>query len=80
MTAIRNEAIGYINELPEEKLVSALEYLKRLCEKEHPLQVKSKEELYSRIDAGLDDLKNCRGEPFEDTIRDLRQRIARHEV
>ena len=75
MTAIINEAIGYLNQLPEAELINATEYLKRLTEKKHPLEITSKEELYKKIEAGLDDMKNGRSKPFDEVMLELRQNI-----
>jgi len=60
MVAIREKAIGYINELPEESLVNVISYLRFLVEQKHPLEVTSKEELYRRIDEGLEDARQGR--------------------
>ncbi|MCL1884952.1 MAG: hypothetical protein FWF81_14495 [Defluviitaleaceae bacterium] len=80
MTAVRNEAIGYINEMPEEKLTSALDFLRGLCEKKHPLEITSEEEFYNKLEEGLDDMRNGRGVPIEDAMRDLRQRVESYGV
>lgn len=80
MLAIRSEAIGYINEMSEEKLTSALEFLRGLCDKNHPLEITSKEELFKKLEVGLDDMKHGRGEPFEDTIRGLRNMVVQYDV
>ena len=76
MTAIRNEAIGYINELSEEKLMGAIDYLRNLCEKKHPFEITSKEDLYSKIDEGLEDVQQGRVRPFKEAMTDMRKRIA----
>lgn len=80
MIDIRSEIMGYINEIPEERLPSALDYLRFLCETKNPLEITSKKELYRKIDEGLDDLEHGRDEPFEDTMRDLRQMVVGYEV
>ena len=80
MTTIRSRAIEFIHEIPEEKLTSLLDYMQFLCEKKHPLEITSKEQLYRHLDEGMDDLKNGRYEPFEDTMRDIRQMIAQYDV
>ena len=80
IATLREEAIGYINDLPEDKLVGLLDYMQFLCEKSHPFVVNSLEELYAAIDEGLEDLKHGRHEPFEDTMRDLRKIIADYEL
>ncbi|MCL2198658.1 MAG: hypothetical protein FWB80_07025 [Defluviitaleaceae bacterium] len=79
-TAIRNEVISYINELPEDKLSSALDYVRSLREKKHPWEATCIEDVYRSIEEGLDDLENGRCEPFEDTMRDLRKMVATYEV
>ena len=71
MTAIMNEAIGYLNQLPEAELINVTEYLKRLSEKKHSLEITSKEELYRKIDKGLDDIKNGRSRPFGEAMDDI---------
>jgi len=79
MTAIRDRAIGYINELPEEKLHSLIEIIHYLKEEKHPLEISSKEELYKKLDKGLSDIKNGRVRPFDDVMDEimdsLQQRI-----
>jgi hypothetical protein len=82
MTAatIRTNLIEYVNELPEEKLPSLLDYVRFLCEKRNPAEVTTLEEVYQRIDEGLDDLAHNRSEPFEDTMRDLREMVAQYEL
>ena len=50
MLAIREMAIEYLNEVPEEKLPGVIDYLRFVCEPKNPLEVTSKEELYKRID------------------------------
>jgi predicted transcriptional regulator len=76
MMTIRNEAIGYINELPEERLESAITYLRNLCEKKHPLEVSSAEELHAKIEEGLEDVRQGRTRPFKEAMADIRKRIA----
>jgi len=80
MLAVREKAIEYINEIPEERLVSALDYLRFLCEPKHPLGVQSKEELYSRIDEGLDDIQNGKVQPFDEAMQEIRQDLVRYGV
>jgi len=57
MLAVKEMAIRYINEMPEERLESALDYLQLLCEKEPPFAVNSKDDLYKKIDEGLEDMR-----------------------
>ncbi|MCL2362349.1 MAG: hypothetical protein FWC73_11130 [Defluviitaleaceae bacterium] len=71
MVAIRNKAIEYINELPEERLVSALNYLRFLGEQTHPLEITSKEVLYRKIDNGLEDVAHGRVRPFDDVMEEI---------
>jgi len=79
MVAIREKAIGYINEMPEERLAGVVSYLQFLVAQKHPLEITSKEELYREIDKGLDDIEHGRVRPFEDAMDDildsLRQRM-----
>jgi len=79
-TAIRTEVIGYINELSEDKLSSALDYVLFLREKKHPWEATCIEDVYRNIEEGLDDLKHGRCEPFEDTMRDLRKMVSSYEL
>ena len=80
MTAIRSKAIGYINELPEERLASALDYLQYLSEQKHPLQISGREELYRFVNEGLDDINNNRVEPLEDVMREVHELINQYDV
>ncbi|MCL1884141.1 MAG: hypothetical protein FWF81_10380 [Defluviitaleaceae bacterium] len=79
-TTIRNEAIGYINELPEDKLDVVVNYLRNIRAKKNPLEVTTKEELYRRLEEGLDDIENGRVYPFEDVMREMRDLIKQYEV
>ncbi|MCL1884132.1 MAG: DUF2281 domain-containing protein [Defluviitaleaceae bacterium] len=73
ITVIRDEVIGYINELPEEKLSSLLDYARFLRKKNHSWEATCIEDVYRNIEEGLDDLKHGRCEPFEDTMRDFKK-------
>jgi len=79
MTAIKNEAIGYINELPEEKLIAVINFLRNLQTAKHPLEISCKKELYKKLDKGLEDVENGRARPFDDVMdeimHDLQKRI-----
>jgi hypothetical protein len=65
MVAIRNKKTEYINEIPEEK---------------HPLEISSMEELYNRMDEGLDDVANGRGKPLAEAMKDIRKELAQYGV
>ena len=80
MTAIRNKAIEFIHEIPEERLASLLDYMQFLCEKKHPLEITSKEELYRHLDEGMDDIKNGRVYPLEDVMREVHVLIDQYDV
>ena len=75
-TTIRNEVIGYINELPEDKLYSALDYIQFLREKEYPVGISSEEELFNEIEKGLEDVRRGRVRPFKEAMADIRKRAA----
>jgi hypothetical protein len=79
MTAIKDEAIGYINAMPEEKMISAISFLRKLQGAKHPLEITSKKELYKKLDKGMDDIKNGRVYPFDEVMDeimdDLQKRI-----
>lgn len=80
MTAIRDRAIGYINEMPEEKVHSLIEIIHYLAEEKHPLEISSMEELYKRLDEGLDDVANGRGKPLAEAMKDIRKELAQYGV
>jgi len=80
MLAVREKAIEYINEIPEDRLASALDYLRFLCEPKNPLEVSSLEELYNRIDEGLEDIQRGRVQPFNEAIQEIRQELAQYGV
>ena len=46
----------------------------------HPLEVSSKEELYKRLNEGLDDVANGRGKPLEEAMKDIRKELAQYGV
>jgi hypothetical protein len=76
MTAIKDRAIGYINEMPEEKVHSLIEIIHYLAEEKHPLEISSIEELYKRLDEGLDDVANGRGKPLAEAMKDIREKLT----
>jgi len=76
MTAMKSEAIGYINELSEEKMISVLNFLRSIRMAKHPLEVSSKEELYRKLNEGLDDIENGLVQPFEEAMQDIRKELA----
>ena len=80
MTAIRSRAIEFIHEIPEEKLTSLLDYMQFLCEKRHPLEITSKEQLYRHLDEGMDDIKNGRFLPFDEAMREIRQELKQKDI
>jgi len=75
-TTIRNEVIGYINELPEDKLYSALDYIRFLCEKKYHVGISSEEELFNEIEKGLEDVRQGRVRPFKEAMADIRKRVV----
>jgi len=79
-TAIRNEVISYINELPEEKLSSALDYVRFLREKKHSWEATCIEDVYRSIDEGLDDIENGRVKPFDEAMSEIREKLAKYGV
>lgn|GEM_PF-1005701 len=78
--AIRNELTGYINELPEEKLSSVLDYVLFLREKKYSWEATSIEDVYRNIEEGLDDIKHGRVFPLEDVMREAHALIDRYDV
>jgi hypothetical protein len=80
MTAIRSEAIGYINDFPEEKLMGVIKFLRSVHATKHPLEITSKEELYRHLEEGMDDIKNGRSQPFEESMQDIRKELAQYGV
>jgi hypothetical protein len=78
--AIRNEAIGYINELPDEKLRIVINYLRNIGAKKNPVEVTTKEELYARLEAGLEDIRHGRVTSMEEVMREARAIIYNHDV
>ena len=80
MLAIRERAIGYLNEVPEEKLPGVIDYLRFVCEPKHPLEVTTREEFYRRIDEGLEDMRQGRVQPFEEAMQEIRQKLAQYGV
>ena len=75
-TIIRNEVIGYINELPEDKLYSALDYIRFLREKKYPVEISIEEELFDEIEKGLEDVRQGRVRPFKEAMADIRKRAS----
>jgi len=79
-TSMKSKAITYIHELPDETLPSALSYLRYLSEKKHPLEVTSIEEVYARIEEGLEDVRQGRVRPFREAMQDIRRELAQYGV
>jgi len=71
MFAARKIAMEYLNEVPEEKLPGVIDYLRFICEPKNPLELTSKEDLYRRIDEGLEDVQQGRVRPFEDAMNEI---------
>jgi len=80
MTAIRSEAIGYINDFSEEKMMGVIKFLRSVNAAKHPLEITSKEELYKRLEEGMDDIANGRGKPLEESMKDIRKELAQYGV
>ena len=79
-TAIRKEAIEYINELPEEKLGNVITYLRNIGAKKNPVEVTTKEELYARLEEGLEDIRQGRVQPFDEAMREIRQELEQYGI
>jgi hypothetical protein len=62
VTAIKDSAIGYTKEMPEEK---------------HPLEISSTEELYRKLDKGLSDIENGRVRPFDDVMDEIMDNLQK---
>ncbi|MCL1884131.1 MAG: hypothetical protein FWF81_10325 [Defluviitaleaceae bacterium] len=80
ITAIKDEVIGYMNDLPEEKLSSLLDYARFLRKKNHSWEATCIEDVYRSIEEGLDDIKHGRFYPLEDVMREAHELIDRYEV
>jgi len=76
MLAIKEKAIGYINEMPDERLASALDYLRFLCEHKLPYEVTTKAKFFNKIDEGLADMKHGRMQPLDEAMWEIRQGLA----
>ena len=77
MLAVKERAISYINEMPEEQVASALDYLRFLCEQRFPFEITNKDELYRKIGEGLEDMQQGRVQPFAESMQEVRQELAR---
>ncbi|MCL2379024.1 MAG: hypothetical protein FWC77_07860 [Defluviitaleaceae bacterium] len=80
MLAAKEMAIGYINKMSEERVISALDYLRFLYEQRLPFEVTSKDELYSKIDEGLEDMQQGRVQPYKDAMQDIRKELTQYGV
>ena len=80
MLAVRERAVEYLNAVPEEKLPGVIDYLRFVCEPKNPAEVTTKEELYRRIDEGMEDMRQGRVKPFDEAMREIRQELAQYGV
>ena len=80
MLAVRERAVEYLNEVPEEKLPGVIDYLRFVCEPKNPAEVTTKEELYRRIDEGMEDMRQGRVKPFDEAMREIRQELSQYGV
>ena len=78
MITIRNEAIRHINELPEELLTTAIEYLRILSKKKCLSgDIETEDELVKFVERGFEDARQGRVQPFKEAMADIRKRIAK---
>ena len=75
-TTIRNEVISYINELPEDKLYSALDYIQFLLKKQYPVGISNEDELFNEVEKGLEDVRRGRVRPFKEAMAGIRKRAS----
>ena len=78
MLAVRERAVEYLNAVPEEKLPGVIDYLRFVCEPKNPAEVTTKEELYRRIDEGMEDMRQGRVYPLEDVMREAHTLIDQY--
>jgi len=64
----------------EKQIASALDYLCFLCEKRFPFEVTSRNELYRKIDEGLEDMRQGRVQPFAETMQEVRQGLEQYGI
>ena len=46
----------------------------------HPIKVSNKDELYKKLQEGLDDIENGRAQPFDEAMREIRKELAQYGV
>ncbi|MCL2603445.1 MAG: hypothetical protein FWD90_03090 [Defluviitaleaceae bacterium] len=80
MLAIKEKAIGYINEMPDERLASALDYLRFLCERKPPFEIIAKDEFYNKINEGMDDMRQGNVQPLATAMADIRRELTQYGV
>jgi predicted transcriptional regulator len=80
MLAIKERAINYINEMPDERLASALDYLRFLCEREPTFEITTKDKFYAKINEGMDDMRQGNVQPLAMAMADIRRELSQHGV
>jgi len=75
MQAVKERAINYINEMPEEQVFSALDYLRFLSERRPSYEITTKEEFYKNIEEGLEDIRQGRVRPFRDVMDEIKNEL-----
>ncbi|MCL2665400.1 MAG: hypothetical protein FWE82_07295 [Defluviitaleaceae bacterium] len=80
MLAIKEKAISYINEMPDERLASALDYLRFLCERKPPFEITAKDEFSAKINEGIDDMQQGNVQPLAMFMADIRRELAQDDV
>lgn len=75
----QKELYDIIIRLPDELLIKALEYLKFLATMDdgpENLKIKNKEDLISKLNVGLDDIKNGRVVSIDEAFNEAEQMLA----
>lgn len=75
MIAMRESAMRQLERLPEDKLQGVIDYMRLICEPSPPYDVATKEEFYTKIEEGLEDLQQGRARPFRDVMKEIKSEL-----
>jgi len=72
MVAIRESAMRQLERLPEDKLQGVIDYMRFMCEPSPPYDVATEEEFHTRIEEGLEDMRQGKVRPFRDVMKEIK--------
>ena len=75
MVAMREVAIRELERVPDDRLQGVIESIRLACEPSPPYEVKTKEEFYSNIEEGLEDMRQGRVRPYREVFKEIKDEL-----